>query len=184
MDRKNLVTIRSRDKPWRDSNEFNTQLGDARPCGRVYCDSSDHKPHECTKVSDPSERRKIFLRKRLCFNCARDDHRATECKSRKTCLFCKRRHHTSISDRGNADNSMTATQIGDGPVVYPAVVVEVAGIKGTTLPIVRLLTLKRRPKSNYLRKYLKPIVSYLDGRLGSCLSSWHWAKHFLKWRER
>ena len=44
-------------------------------------------------------------------------------------MFCKRRHHTSICDRGNADNSMKATQIGDGPVVYPVVVVEVAGIK-------------------------------------------------------
>lgn len=44
-------------------------------------------------------------------------------------MFCKRRHHTSIRHRGNKDNSMTATQIGDGPVVYPVVVVEVAGIK-------------------------------------------------------
>ena len=126
---RNPVTIRSSDKAWRDSNAFNTQLGDARPRGCVYCDSTDHRPHECSKVADPSERRKIFLRKRLCFNCAGDDHRATECKSGKTCLFCKRRHHTSICDRGNADNSMTATQVGDGPVVYPVVVVEVAGIK-------------------------------------------------------
>ena len=69
------------------------------------------------------------MRKRSCFNCAGDDHKATECKSRKTCLFCKRRHHTSICDRGNVDNSMTATQIGGGPVVYPVVVVEVAGMK-------------------------------------------------------
>ena len=126
---RNPVTIRSSDKSLRDSNAFNTQLGDARPHGCVYCESTDHKPHECTKVSHPDERRKYFLRKRLCFNCAGDDHRATECKSRKTCLFCKRRHHTSICDRGNTDNSMTATQIGDGPVVYPVVVVEVAGIK-------------------------------------------------------
>ena len=120
---RNPVTIRSSDKSWRDSNAFNTQLGEARPRGCVYCNSTDHKPHECSKVTDPSERRKIFLRKRLCFNCAGDDHRAMECKSGKTCLFCKRRHHTFISDRGNADNSTTATQIGDGPVVYPMIVV-------------------------------------------------------------
>ena len=126
---RNPVTIISSDKTWRDSNAFNTQLDDARPRGCVYCDSTDHKPHECTKVSDPNERKKIFLKKRLCFNCAGDDHRASECRSRKTCLFCKRRHHTSICDRGNADDSMTATQIGDGPVVYPVVVVEVARIK-------------------------------------------------------
>ena len=126
---RNPVTIRSSDKTWRDSNAFNTQLDNARPRGCVYCDSTDHKPHECTKVSDPNERKKMFLKKRLCFNCAGDDHRASECRSRKTCLFCKRRHHTSICDRGNADNSITAKQIGDGPVVYPVVVVEVAGIK-------------------------------------------------------
>ena len=128
---RNPVTIRSSDKTWRDSNAFNTQLDDARPRDRgcVYCESTDHKPHECTKVSDPNERKKMFLKKRLCFNCAGDDHRASECRSRKTCLFCKRRHHTSICHRGNTDNSMKATQIGDGPVVYPVVILEVTGIK-------------------------------------------------------
>ena len=128
---RNPVTMRSSDKPWRDSNAFNTQLDDVRlrDRGCVYCDSTDHKPHECTKVPDLNERKKIFMKKRLCFNCAGDDHRASECRSKKTCLFCKRRHHTSICDRGNTDSSMTATQIGDGPVVYPVVVVEVAGIK-------------------------------------------------------
>ena len=44
----NPVTIRSSDKPWRDSNAFNTQLGDTRPRHRgcVYRDSTDQKPHE------------------------------------------------------------------------------------------------------------------------------------------
>lgn len=58
----------------------------------------------------------------------------TECKSLKTCLFCKRRHHTSICDKGKSDNSMTVAQIGDSPLVYPEVVVEVAGIKFRALP--------------------------------------------------
>ena len=44
-------------------------------------------------------------------------------------VFVLQKKNTSICDRGNAGNSMTATQIGDGPVVYPVVVVEVAGIK-------------------------------------------------------
>ena len=44
---RNLVTTRSSDKSWHDSNAFNTQLGEARPRGCVYCDSTDHKPHEC-----------------------------------------------------------------------------------------------------------------------------------------
>lgn len=59
---RNPVTIRSSDKTWYDSNAFNTQLDDARPRDRgcVYCDSTDHKLHECTKVSDPNERKKFF----------------------------------------------------------------------------------------------------------------------------
>ena len=67
---RNPVTIRSSDKTWCDSNAFNTQLDNAHPCDRgyVYCDSIDHKPHECTKVSDPNKRKKIFLKKCLCFN--------------------------------------------------------------------------------------------------------------------
>ena len=161
---RNPVTIRSSDKPWRDSNAFNTQLGDALPRGGVYCDSTDHKPNECTEVSNTSERRKIFLRKRLHFNCTRDHRRATECKSRKTCLFCKRRHDTSICDRGNVDISMTATQMCDGPVVYPVVVVEVAGIKcrapldsgaGSSYASVALVLLERigaKPHHSGLRK--------------------------------
>ena len=44
-------------------------------------------------------------------------------------VFVLQKKNTSIYDRGNAGNSMTATQISDGPVVYPVVVVEVAGIK-------------------------------------------------------
>ena len=62
---RNPVTIRSSDKTWYDSNAFNTQLDDARPRDRgcVYCESTDHKPHECTKVSDPNERKKMFLKK-------------------------------------------------------------------------------------------------------------------------
>ena len=38
--------------------------------------SADHRLHECSKVADPSKRRKIFLRKCHCFNGTRHDHRA------------------------------------------------------------------------------------------------------------
>ena len=104
------VTTRSSDKSWRDSNAFNTQLGEARPRGCVYCKSTDHKPHECTKVTDPRWSQGDGMQ---------------EQKN----VFVLQKKNTSICDRGNAGNSMTATQIGDGPVVYPVVVVEVAGIK-------------------------------------------------------
>ncbi len=41
---------------------FNTQLGNVRLCGCVYCDGTDHRPHECNKVFNPDERQKIFLK--------------------------------------------------------------------------------------------------------------------------
>ena len=116
------------ERPLRDSPVNNSQL-EPRQRGCVYCDSTEHRPHECTKVAHTGDRKIFLLSKGLCFNCAGEDHKATECKSRKTCLFCKRRHHTSICDKAKSDNSMTAAQIRDSPVVYPVVVVEVAGIK-------------------------------------------------------
>ena len=63
----NPVATRSSDKPWHDSNEFNTQLDNTPPRGCIHCDSTDHQPHECTKVSDPNERKKIFLKKKMPF---------------------------------------------------------------------------------------------------------------------
>ena len=113
----------------RDSPVYNTRQVKPRQRGCVFCDSTEHRPHECIKVADTSDRKRIFLNKGLCFNCAGEYHKVTECKSRNTCFFCKRRHHTSICDKGKSDNSMTATQIGDSPVLYPVVVMEVVCIK-------------------------------------------------------
>ena len=90
------------ERPLRDSPVNNSQL-EPRQRGCVYCDSTEHRPHECTKVADTGDRKIFLLSKGLCFNCAGEDHKATEC--------------------------MTAAQIRDSPVVYPVVVVEAAGIK-------------------------------------------------------
>lgn len=113
----------------RDSPVYISHQLEPRQRGCVNCDSTEHRPHECIKVADMSERsEKVSLKQRALFQLYR------RCKSRKTCLFCKRRHHTSICDKGKSDNSMTVAQIGDSPLVYPEVVVEVAGIKFRALP--------------------------------------------------
>ena len=74
-----------------------------------------------------SERKYVLIEKQLCFNCAGTKHKAFECRSQVGCLFCKRRHHSSICDRGSTEHMLVAT--GDTTVTYPVVVVNVEGIK-------------------------------------------------------
>ena len=58
--------------------------------------------------------RLILARKKLYFNCIGGQHRASECRSNRTCFSCKGKHHTLIYDKkANAlltTNSNTVTQ--------------------------------------------------------------------------
>ena len=58
-------------------------------------------------------------------NCAGDDHRAMDARAEKRVCFAKE----DTTPQFVTEETQTATQIGDCPVVYPVVVVEVAGIK-------------------------------------------------------
>ena len=97
----------------------------SKPC--AYCEESGHRPRDCSKVASVEERKKVLIEKQLCFNCAGTKHKAFECRSQVGCLFCKRRHHSSICDRGSTEHMLVAT--GDTTVTYPVVVVNVEGIK-------------------------------------------------------
>ena len=122
----------------RQTRIYYTHLQDPKPSRCVYC-GEDHRPTECTKVTNLSDRRQILLSKRLFFNCASGNHRASNGPIRSDCQRCHKRHHTSICDAvhptSDANNSTTVTrgvalttnQIGEG--LFPVVVVEVNGIK-------------------------------------------------------
>ena len=113
------------------SKLYNTQQ---RTQACVYCDMSDHKPSECQKVKTTRERRIALIQKRLCFNCAKPSHRASECKSKVTCQKCSRRHHTSICEaylEESKEKMLGAND--DADVVYPVILVEVDGIKTRAL---------------------------------------------------
>ena len=115
---------------------FSAQNDSSRPRGCVYCGDLSHKAVQCEKVTDTNERKHIFARKGLCFNCATKRHRAAECTSKSTCGNCHLRHHTSICDGKNENqndkhssgdkNLMTDGTSGEG--IFPVVVIKVNGI--------------------------------------------------------
>ncbi|XP_063427239.1 uncharacterized protein LOC134710772 [Mytilus trossulus] len=75
-----------------------------RPC--VFC-KDIHPPTYCTKVSDHKARIAIVKRDNLCLNCL-GNHHANECKSKRTCRHCDKRHHSSLCNVSNHGNRETA----------------------------------------------------------------------------
>lgn len=92
--------------PWKKEREREKMLfgnnRKSRPTHKsacVYCNSSEHFSHNCTKVLDITSRRAIITKKGLCFNCTGAGHSASQCWS-GGCRNCQGKHHTSICDRG------------------------------------------------------------------------------------
>ena len=99
-----------------------TKQGDWKPKPCVYCKSVEHKSVNCDKIKDVADRKRYLSDNKLCFSCTGTKHRAADCRCKFSCQKCNGKHHSSICDK----NPMVAT--GEGPVVYPVVVVEVEGI--------------------------------------------------------
>ena len=76
-----------------------------------------------------TERRKILSHKKLCFNCRGAKHRAAECRSVKTCLKCKNKHHTSICDKLADCKSEPMLVTTETNATYPVAIIKVNGVK-------------------------------------------------------
>ncbi|XP_028405809.1 uncharacterized protein LOC114528390 [Dendronephthya gigantea] len=113
---------------WKDGKRDKLLLTKEQSKHCVYCESKDHRSVECDKVVNVSDRKKILSDKHRCFNCTGEKHRASDCRSRSQCYNCKRRHHTSICDKLNANQKLLCQPSGKD-VVYPVVVVEMGGLK-------------------------------------------------------
>ena len=57
---------------------YHTQQREERLSKCVYCGSADHRPYECNKGTEPVQRRRILIQKRICFNCTSADHKVAE----------------------------------------------------------------------------------------------------------
>ena len=54
----------------------------------VYCNKQGRKASQCESVKSVEDRRLILSKKKLCFNCTGTKHRASDCRSNKSCLIC------------------------------------------------------------------------------------------------
>ena len=75
-------------------------------CG--YCEK-EHNIANCEslRVKPHDERSKFVSDNGLCFGCLHKGHMAKDCKRRKTCSICKRRHPTALHKEGMEVTSST-----------------------------------------------------------------------------
>ncbi|KAK5981418.1 RTR1-type domain-containing protein [Trichostrongylus colubriformis] len=64
-----------------------------RPCS--YC-NRNHLPISCDSFATPHQRSRRVKELRLCFNCLSGKHSTKDCRSKRTCKFCSKRHHSSL----------------------------------------------------------------------------------------
>ena len=93
------------------------------------CKKSDHKTADLQTVKTTSERRKLLSEKKLCFNCTKLKHRAADCRSSKTCLICKNKHHTSICAKSLSRSTEALITTTKNNVIYPVSMAKINGVK-------------------------------------------------------
>ncbi|KAK6028305.1 Pao retrotransposon peptidase [Ostertagia ostertagi] len=60
-----------------------------------YC-SRNHLPIFCDSFVTPQLRSRRAKELRMCLNCLSNQHLIKDCRSKRTCKFCNKRHHTSL----------------------------------------------------------------------------------------
>ena len=97
----------------------------------MFCEKPDHRSSDCKTAKTVTNRNK-----KLCFNCTGVKHGAVECRSNKTGLKCKNKHHTSIRDKP-ADRCDKLADSKSEPmlvtpktnVTYPVAIIKANGVK-------------------------------------------------------
>jgi hypothetical protein len=159
------TTERDDEHPRKRDKLFHVSRQRLNPRGCTYCDNDEHKANECTKVTLTSARKQILSKKRLCFNCAAGNHKASDCPSKTSCRKCDKRHHTSICDKPDGEtpaSNIAMTTYHKSEAIFPVVVVEVNGIKGRALidsgSIKRLTSLTKKLHREHLTEKYDAII--------------------------
>ena len=79
------------------TNSQNSSTADRKftfPC--VFCEARDHRPVDCSKVSNATSRKEKLMALRRCYNCFSQKHLVSGCESKNRCETCKGKHHTAI----------------------------------------------------------------------------------------
>ena len=97
----------------------------------VDWEDQNHRSPNCTKVTKSGERRRILSEKRQCYNCNGGKYRSDKCKSGLRYHKCSCKHHTAICNTRVNDTKPVLGAAGttNARLTYPAVVVEVKGVK-------------------------------------------------------
>ena len=95
----------------------------------VYCEKPDHRSYDCKTAKIVTEGTKILSDKKLCLTVQELSTGFAECRSAKTCLKCKNKHHKSICDKLADSKSEPMLVTTEAIVTYQVAIIKANGVK-------------------------------------------------------
>ncbi|KAL6731267.1 hypothetical protein Aduo_002147 [Ancylostoma duodenale] len=80
-----------------------------KPCS--FCKAAKHLPINCHVFSTPQRRIQYVRDNNLRYNCLSNKHFTRECTSRRVCIFCAKRHHSSLCSRQDRQKPRTSNSL-------------------------------------------------------------------------
>lgn len=102
-----MVSNTSQPAKYQQQRNVKTFLTSSESC--KVC-AGTHRIYECTKFlnMDRGLRRRFIDNNSICSNCLSHNHKIDTCKSRFSCRFCRKRHHSMLHDKGQSSQSTPA----------------------------------------------------------------------------
>ncbi|CAK5045140.1 unnamed protein product [Meloidogyne enterolobii] len=97
-EKRNNQYRKRRDSPFPDRGKSSSDSQSRSREKEIICAlcSKNHTEVDCTKYKSAEERRNACLKKELCFYCLFKGHMASQCRRRRTCVFCRKAHHSAL----------------------------------------------------------------------------------------